>query len=181
MPRVKSPFSGRHGGSTVNYYETLEVMQTASTEVIAAAYRAKARRLHPDVVAPDRRVWAEAEFKKINEAYHVLSDPQARADYDLTLTSSRGDSPGSDQRDRYSAFWQATRNPKSKIALILEYLRKNGQTHYTVIADEMKRLHPGIFPGYYTAKNAAASLSKEKDRFDTPLISQGGGYFSVKS
>jgi DnaJ-class molecular chaperone len=65
-----------------DYYEILEVSPRASDEVIKRAYRALAARYHPDVAAPERRVWAEEMMKLLNVAYETLSDPRKRINYD---------------------------------------------------------------------------------------------------
>ena len=66
-----------------NYYELLEVNENASPEVIERAYKVLAKRYHPDVQPRDKAFLAEAEFKKIGEAYRVLSDPERRIIYDF--------------------------------------------------------------------------------------------------
>ena len=65
---------------TKDYYETLGVARDASVDQIKAAYRALARKHHPDV--SENKTDAEHLFKEINEAYEVLSDPNKRAQYD---------------------------------------------------------------------------------------------------
>lgn len=61
------------------YYDILGLDRNASEHDIKKAFRRKARELHPDVnKAPD----AEEQFKQVNEAYDVLSDPQKKAMYD---------------------------------------------------------------------------------------------------
>lgn len=62
-----------------DYYEVLGVPRSASAEELQRAFRTLARRYHPDVNSDPS---AEERFKEINEAYHVLSDPQTRARYD---------------------------------------------------------------------------------------------------
>lgn len=62
-----------------DYYATLGVARTASAQEIQAAYRALARRTHPDV---DKTTGATKRFQEIGEAYEVLKDPQKRARYD---------------------------------------------------------------------------------------------------
>jgi hypothetical protein len=61
-------------------YEELGVARDATREEIAAAYRARAKELHPDT----RPVDADAadRFARVGVAYRVLSDPDERARYD---------------------------------------------------------------------------------------------------
>ncbi len=63
-----------------DYYEVLGVDRNATEEELKRAYRKLAKKYHPDLNPDDPE--AEAKFKEINEAYKVLSDPQARAQYD---------------------------------------------------------------------------------------------------
>jgi len=60
-----------------NFYEILGVDRKTSEEDIKKAYRQLAHKYHPDRPGGD-----EKKFKKINEAYQVLSDKKKRAEYD---------------------------------------------------------------------------------------------------
>lgn len=57
-----------------NYYSILNVSNNADEDQIKQAYRALAMKYHPDK-NPDSKT-AEEKFKRISEAYSVLSDPQ---------------------------------------------------------------------------------------------------------
>jgi DnaJ-class molecular chaperone len=62
-----------------DYYEVLGVARDASADAIKKAYRAQARKYHPDVNPGDKK--AEAKFKETQQAYDILSDPEKRALY----------------------------------------------------------------------------------------------------
>jgi curved DNA-binding protein len=62
-----------------DYYEALGVSRDATPDQIQQAFRTLARKHHPDV---NKDPGAEDRFKEINEAYHVLSDPETRKRYD---------------------------------------------------------------------------------------------------
>lgn len=61
----------------MSHYETLGVSSDATPEEITASYRKAAMRHHPD-----RENGSDEQFKAVNTAYQVLSDPKKRADYD---------------------------------------------------------------------------------------------------
>src|SRR5688572_5342176 len=63
-----------------DYYQTLGVSEDADQDAIKKAYRALARRYHPDKNPGNPQ--AEETFKEISAAYSVLSDPQKRSQYD---------------------------------------------------------------------------------------------------
>ncbi len=62
-----------------DYYKILGVDRFAADKAIKQAYRRLARKFHPDV---NKSKEATERFKKINEAYEVLSDPEKRKRYD---------------------------------------------------------------------------------------------------
>jgi molecular chaperone DnaJ len=63
-----------------DYYQTLDVARDASEDDIRKAYRKLARKHHPDLNPGDKA--SEERFKKVQEAYDVLSDPKKKQMYD---------------------------------------------------------------------------------------------------
>ncbi|MCP3902488.1 MAG: J domain-containing protein [Planctomycetes bacterium] len=63
-----------------DYYHVLEVAPGASDDEIRDAFRALARRFHPDVSKEQN---AQERFIQIHEAYDVLKDTERRKNYDL--------------------------------------------------------------------------------------------------
>jgi curved DNA-binding protein CbpA len=64
-----------------NYYEVLGVLSTADEAVISAAYRALAKKYHPDVYPGDADD-ARRTFERLTEAYETLKDANLRKEYD---------------------------------------------------------------------------------------------------
>jgi len=103
-----------------DYYADLGVSRDASLEEIKRAYRRKARKLHPDVnPGPE----AEAEFKRVSQAYDVLSDPTKKRSFDAGADPYAGATDGfgagfsfSDIMDAFfgGAAAGATRGPRSR-------------------------------------------------------------------
>ena len=69
---------------TKNYYKLLGLTKNSSEKDIKKSYRKLALQYHPDKNPNNKE--AEEIFKKIAEAYQVLSDKNKRADYDNVST-----------------------------------------------------------------------------------------------
>jgi curved DNA-binding protein CbpA len=69
-----------------DHYRTLQVDPEAEPEIITAAFRVLARRLHPD-----RDITGVHEFRmaELNRAYSVLRDPVQRRQYDAERKLAR--------------------------------------------------------------------------------------------
>ena len=83
---LREYFEGKPAASghtdAVTLYGVLGIPQSADPDQIKTAYRRMARTWHPDVCKePD----AEERFKRINDAYQVISNPNLRARYDAGL------------------------------------------------------------------------------------------------
>ena len=63
-----------------DYYEVLGVDKNADDAALKKAYRALAKKYHPDMNPGDKE--EEKKFKEASEAYAVLSDPEKRRQYD---------------------------------------------------------------------------------------------------
>jgi DnaJ-class molecular chaperone len=94
-----------------DYYKVLQVDPEADADVITAAFRALARRLHPDrdITGVD-----EVRMAELNRAYAVLRDTTKRRQYDAERTlGMQAMGPGSDdapepaRRSGLSDRWQA--------------------------------------------------------------------------
>ncbi|MDH3198700.1 MAG: DnaJ domain-containing protein [Candidatus Krumholzibacteria bacterium] len=99
--------------SFVDYYQVLGVWPSADAGTVKKAYFKLAKVHHPDVVAqkgaPDE---GEVDFKLINEAFAILSDPVRRSEFDQKLKQKKGDSgpperKEADKRSAQLAFEQA--------------------------------------------------------------------------
>jgi DnaJ-class molecular chaperone len=82
-----------------DYYQILEVDQSASPKQIKDAYRKLAFKYHPD--RNSKNPAAAEKMKGLNEAYAVLSDPVKRREYD-TLKQHYGSSAYGQFRQNYS-------------------------------------------------------------------------------
>lgn len=73
-------------GSTINYYQVLDVPYTATKTDIARAYRALIRHAHPDRFMDEAsRLKAEERTKLLNAAYTVLTKPELRQEHDEVI------------------------------------------------------------------------------------------------
>ncbi len=76
-----------------SYYQVLGVSRSASPEEIRKAFKRLARKYHPDLNPGDKN--AEERFKKVQEAYEVLSEPKKKQMYDqVGYYSETGFHPG---------------------------------------------------------------------------------------
>ena len=75
----------------MNYYDVLGIDKNASQKEIKSSYKKLIKRYHPDLY-PGNTKKAEIITRNLNEAYEVLSDPEKKAIYDLSLQESLNNS-----------------------------------------------------------------------------------------
>ncbi|KAK7198501.1 chaperone protein DNAj [Novymonas esmeraldas] len=81
------------GGGKKDLYSVLGVPRNATADQVKAAYKKRAKALHPDV---NPSPTAAEDFAEAKQAYETLSDPQKRSMYDMTgnASASAGAGPG---------------------------------------------------------------------------------------
>jgi len=82
-----------------DYYSTLGISKTASSDEIKKAYHKLAHKHHPDKKGGDSE-----KFKEVNEAYSVLSDPKKKATYDQFGSYQEGSGPSGFSGGNASGF-----------------------------------------------------------------------------
>lgn len=99
----------------MNHYDRLKVSHDAPPEVIRAAYRALATKLHPDRQGADTgpEDAMHAQMAALNTAYEVLIDPKLRQDYDATLAPAHARVPVDDPHAAYAE--PSTQAPNTRV------------------------------------------------------------------
>ena len=87
-----------------NYYEVLGVSKDADENTIKKAYRKLAMKYHPDK-NKDNKENAEKSFKKVGEAYGVLSDKEQRQKYDQFGKEGLQGGPQINPNDIFQTFF----------------------------------------------------------------------------
>ena len=132
----------RRRKSKFDYYHELGVEETATSDEIKRAYRILAVRYHPDKNKSNKRDCAK--FKRIAEAYEVLSDPKLRKQYDnyehpaVCITPKRGDknTDGTDKKTpSRSPFVDFIRDP----ANVVGHVGADGKVVFNKNADNNKQ------------------------------------------
>ena len=121
---------------TADYYEILQLNAKADPDTIHRVYRLLAQRFHPD----NQDTGDANLFRQLLEAYRVLSDPEQRAAYDVSLLQQN--------RRRWRIFGQTNalngrEDEKAKriaILLILYTRRRNEPAQPAMTVHEMEEL-----------------------------------------
>lgn len=114
----------------VDYYEVLQVSDSAEPETINRVYRIFAQRYHPD----NRETGNEARFREITEAYQVLSNNEKRAQYDATH-----------QRQKKDRWRLVSAGPESENNFELEQIVRLTVLEALYTKRRLEPQNPGIF------------------------------------
>ncbi len=100
-------------------YEILGINATASQSDIKDAYRALAKKFHPDL-NPGNKV-AEKNFKEINGAYELIGTPEARAQYDQgQVDQARSQAEAEAMHQRRGPFYHQTQQDNGRYSQSFE-------------------------------------------------------------
>ena len=109
-------------------YKILGVSHNATASEIKKAYRAKAKQFHPDSVeasSEDEKKRSEAQFKKIVEAYQILSDIKQRTLFDESYAAWAGFSHFYHHRKKTDSFdyrtWLLERGDEESLSKLVFY------------------------------------------------------------
>ncbi len=134
-----------------DYYELLGVPRTASADEIKKAYRQRAREFHPDANPDD--AGAAEQFKKIAQAYQVLSDDEQRARYDRYGEAG----VGGNRRSRPECRGPLRRWPRRHLRDVLRWRR---ESRSVAVEPVVRRVRPG----------ARTSRSSSTSRFEQSVF-----------
>jgi curved DNA-binding protein CbpA len=127
---------------TMTHYDILGIEQTATLEEIKAAFKVLAKKYHPDINPKTAE-----KFKKINEAYSILTNPLERRKYDESL---QGD-------DLESIFKNATEEELDDFIRKMDEINRKLKEN----ADILNELNKEAEPKPVTTKDRIISISKK--------------------
>jgi curved DNA-binding protein CbpA len=132
-----------------NYYEVLGVEPEASPPAVKSAFRAQAKKHHPDLNAARTRAGArgregsaasraaETAMRLLLEAYRVLSDPEKRRAYDRSLRRRAAEEGGFD----YRVFLKSRPDdPESQAKLVVYDLLHDSEDEAIEVYERAKSL-----------------------------------------
>ncbi len=104
----------------MNYYDKLGLSRNASGNAIRTAYRALARRYHPDIAGSG----SAEKFREIQEAYETLSVSSRRHAYDIALHAGQ-------RRVHVTVILSKTSSPRFAEPLRTSHRRDQRSTAFT--------------------------------------------------
>lgn len=150
-----------------NYYETLGVDRSASSDEIKKAYRNLSKQYHPDVNPA-----GEARFKEIAEAYEVLSDPAKKEQYDNPRTG-----PEFDPFSMFNSFQFSTQRDAEYLNIILDRKFSIAELMSGIeFSSEYKTSHTAASQSSFETKNVNVKIDLSQSQYP---ITQSGNEYSI--
>lgn len=156
-----------------DFYEVLGISRAASISEVRTAFKRLAKQYHPDRNPGNKD--AEEFFKVLNEAYHTLSNPLKKAQYDLryyglTLTYDEARWQAAQKRRYYQ--WHQSRDTRYR--LDRNYFKIQGLAFlvFLIIAGF-------CFGVIHTAHYYVRKQQMEKFRVNTQLLKQANALFDA--
>ncbi|MGH9800963.1 MAG: J domain-containing protein, partial [Blastocatellia bacterium] len=145
----------------LDLYSVLGVNRTAKDSEIKSAYRRLARQYHPDVNSDPS---AATRFAQINEAYHVLIDPERRLSYDRTgrtQTASARQTNTTINRAARRAYYQERANKvvNEWLEREREETRARGKAVYTTVTLFVSTFIVAMNPNIFDPKHLAWKIT----------------------
>jgi curved DNA-binding protein CbpA len=106
------------GLPTINHYEVLGVPPTASLQQIRENFKRLVLEAHPDK-NPHRPEWSEKRIRELIEAFEVVGNEQARAEFDRLISVTDRARRGTKQE---KPFFYSKKDPEARALLILHHL-----------------------------------------------------------
>lgn len=153
----------------MDHYSVLGVARTASEAEIKKAYRKLALQYHPDKNKDDSQ--AEEKFKRLSEAYSVLSDAKKRREYDARNFGSGHRSGNHSGGFGFDDFMNAFKNEDWRRERSNRERRAQGRTH----APPPTTNHLDIKLNYEIGLSDALIGTKIKLEFTRKKINYAGG------
>ncbi len=124
--------------SAKNYYTLLGVPSSASKKELTIAYRRLALKLHPDL---SRKNNFSADFREINEAYKVLTNPRLRELHDRSIKPNKTKS----------------RESRHPVSLITKYKER----YWPLIIQVIKKLTQNMPHKFYSDLELSRTLAED--------------------
>ncbi|XP_032726137.1 dnaJ homolog subfamily B member 6-like [Lontra canadensis] len=170
----------------MNYYRVLGVPQNASPADIKKAYHQLALQVHPDK-NPENREAAEEKFKRVVEAYDILSDAKKRNNYDKSKENHIKMENTGDCRDKNCLKEKPQfKRPHSGFQNVFEDGDFLGDCFSTGHVGKARRFHSSFFDvipildtGFSTFVSLGSRPSPSSSGTLVPFVSSGMGNFRL--
>ena len=132
----------------MNYYDVLGVKQNSTEKEIKSAYKKLVKKYHPDVFKGNKE-FAENKIKEFNEAYEVLSNSEARKEYD-DMIAYKKTSTIAENFKRYATQnsvnnkSQKTSTPRYEDLFNNSFYKRYTTNYYGVSRDDLKHSYKNV-------------------------------------